>query len=86
MRTAKLFQLAADNPSGLRFRDLCRLAEAFGFVFRRQKGSHRVYTREGISQIMVFQDVHGAAKTYQVRQLLACIKLNRLSLEGGEHE
>ena len=86
MRPAKLFQLARDNPAGLRFRDLCRLAEAFGFVFQRQKGSHRVYKYPGLWQIMIFQDDHGTAKAYQVRQLLDCIESNKLSLEGDDHE
>ena len=86
MRPTKLFQLARNNPAGLRFSDLCRLAEAFGFVFQRQKGSHRVYAHDGIRQIMNFQEDHGTAKAYQVRQLLDCIDGNRLTLEGGEHD
>lgn len=80
MRPAKLFELARNNPGGLRFSDLCRLAEAFGFRFQRQKGSHRVYAHEGTRQIMNFQNDRGAAKAYQVRQLLDCIDLNRLTL------
>ena len=85
MRPAKLLQLAKDNPAGLRFSGLCSLAEAFGFVFQRQKGSHRVYTHAGIRQIMNFQNDHGTAKAYQVRQLLDCADQNHLTLEGGEH-
>ena len=56
MRLAKLIVSARANPGGLRFSDLCRLAEAFGFVLQRQKGSHQVYTHEGIRQIMNFQN------------------------------
>lgn len=80
MRPAKLYQLARSNPKGLRFSDLCRLAEAFGFVFQRQKGSHRVYAHDGIRQIMNFQNDRGMAKAYQVRQLLDCVDRNQLSL------
>ena len=81
MRPAKLFQLARKSPTGLRFSDLCRLAEAFGFTFQRQKGSHRIYAHDGIGEIMNFQDDHGTAKAYRVRQLLACVERNQLSLE-----
>jgi hypothetical protein len=80
MRPAKLVLLARNNPSGLRFSDLCRLAEAFGFVYQRQKGSHRVYAHDGAQQIMNFQNDRGTAKAYQVRQLLACIDQNGLTL------
>ncbi len=80
MRPAKLVQLARNNPAGLRFSELCRLAEAFGFVFQRQKGSHRVYAHDGIREIMNFQDDRGTAKAYQVRQLLDCIDKDGLTL------
>ncbi len=80
MRPAKLFELARINPGGLRFSDLCRLAEAFGFRFQRQKGSHRVYAHEGTRQIMNFQNDHGTAKAYQVRQLLDCVDRNEMTL------
>ena len=80
MRPAKLYQLARNSPSGLRFSDLCRLAEAFGFVLQRQKGSHRIYVHDGLRQIMNFQEDRGSAKAYQVRQLLDCIDRNGLTL------
>jgi hypothetical protein len=80
MKTAKLAQLARSNPAGLRFPELCRLAEAFGFIFQRQKGSHRVYAHDGVAQIMNFQNDGGRAKAYQVRQLLDCVDRHRLTL------
>lgn len=73
-------QLARNNPGGLRFSDLCRLAEAFGFELQRQKGSHRIYAHDGLSQIMNFQNDRGSAKAYQVRQLLDCIDRSGLTL------
>lgn len=80
MRPAKIYRLARRNAGGLRFHDLCRLAEAFGFVFQRQRGSHRVYSHEGLRELMIFQEDRGSAKAYQVRQLLGCIDRNRLTL------
>lgn len=80
MRPAKLLLLARNSPRGLGFTDLCRLAEAFGFVFQRQKGSHRIYAHEGLREIMNFQNDRGMAKAYQVRQLLDCVDRCGLAL------
>lgn len=83
MKPEKLIRSARNSPASLHFTDLCKLAEAFGFVFQRQKGSHRVYSHDGSKQIMNFQNDHGKAKAYQVRQLLDCIDRHQLRL-GGE--
>jgi len=70
------------NPKNVRFDDLCRAAEAFGFRFRGGKGSHRVYVQSGVATILNFQNVGGKAKPYQVRQLLKVIE--DYSLLGDE--
>lgn len=80
MKPAKLLARARGNPAGLRFSELCRLAEAFGFVFQRQKGSHRIYAHEPLREIMNFQEDAGMAKAYQVRQLLDCAGRNGLTI------
>jgi len=58
----------------IRFEELCKAAEIFAFQFRGGKGSHRVYVREGVREILNFQNVDGKAKPYQVRQLLKVIE------------
>lgn len=80
MRLAKVLERARRNPAGLRFSELCRLAEAFGFAFQRQKGSHRIYALDSLRELMNFQDDAGKAKAYQVRQLLDCVDRNRLRM------
>ncbi|MHC1630671.1 MAG: DDE-type integrase/transposase/recombinase, partial [Methanoculleaceae archaeon] len=60
----------------MRFKDLCRAAETFGFRRKGGKGSHTVYVRDGIPDILNFQNVKGKAKPYQVRQLLKMISIN----------
>ena len=57
------------------------------FVFLRPlglrlKGSHVVYEKDGVEEIMTFQDRKGMVKPYQVKQLLAVIEKYRL----GERE
>lgn len=81
MKPSKILRVARRNPAGLKFANLCKLAESFGFTLQRQRGSHRVYTHDGIKQIMNFQNDRGMAKAYQVRQLLACVEQNNLPLE-----
>ncbi len=81
----KLRQKAKRSPGGLRFMEICYLAECFGFIFTRQEGSHRLYKREGYPKTMNFQDVKGKAKEYQVQQLLAAIE-GLETLEGEEDE
>ena len=43
--------------------------EGVGFEFKRQKGSHMVYSNPDISERMVIQKHGLKAKSYQVRQL-----------------
>jgi hypothetical protein len=74
----KLIAKARNNPAGVRFRELCLLAEHIGFIKRDGKGSHVVYEKEGVQEILTFQDRKGMAKTYQVKQLLAVIEKYRL--------
>jgi hypothetical protein len=64
---------ARDNPAGLRFRELLRLAACFGIEQRRQSGSHIVLGADGLRRPLVVQDVRGQAKPYQVRQLVDAI-------------
>ena len=72
-RCRRLLDRARTNPAGLRFQELVRLAECYGFERSRQKGSHLVLVVEGLRRPLVVQDVKGGAKPYQVKQLLAAI-------------
>ena len=69
-----LLQSALDAPAGLRFEELCQLAECYGFIRARQRGSHVIYKRPGYIRAMNFQNVRGMAKTYQVKQLLDALR------------
>lgn len=74
----KLLISAEASPSGLSFDELCALAECYGFIFKRQKGtSHRMYGHPSLMPalggFMNFQSDNGKAKPYQVRQLLRAI-------------
>lgn len=79
MKQKRAYELLKGNPKNIRYEDLCQAAEAFGFCLKGGKGSHRVYTRERVREILNFQDVHGRAKPYQVRQLLKIIETYNLT-------
>jgi hypothetical protein len=71
------------NPQKVRFERLCAIAEVFGFRFSRQRGSHKVYVRDGVEEILNFQNVDGKAKPYQVKQFIAILEKHKL-LEGED--
>jgi hypothetical protein len=80
-RAEKLFDKVRNNPQNVRFDEICKLAEAFGFKCKGGKGSHTVYTRKGIPEILNFQNVNGMAKPYQARQFLKIIEEYGLKLK-----
>lgn len=62
----------------MRFEELCSLAEIYGWEFKRQKGSHKLYANPALlgepGHRMNFQpDSNGTAKDYQIVQLLDAI-------------
>ena len=69
------------SPANVRFADLVRLVEAFGFQLLRTSGSHRIFGRQGIADQINLQDVRGKAKPYQVRQFLKLIERYNLTLD-----
>ncbi|CAN2042166.1 Toxin HicA [Candidatus Magnetomoraceae bacterium gMMP-15] len=77
----KLYIKAKNSPSNINFNDLCALAKKVGFIYKRQKGSHRLYkhaylNHPKLGMRMNFQPDNkdkNKAKAYQVRQLLEFI-------------
>jgi predicted RNA binding protein YcfA (HicA-like mRNA interferase family) len=74
MNRQELFEELKANPRKVRFARLCKIAEAFGFQTRKGTGSHRVYFREGIQEMLNIQNEAGWAKAYQVRQFIKVIE------------
>lgn len=75
----KLLKKARQSPRNMRFGELCKLAECFGWEFKRQNGtSHRIYVHPELQPAhgrrMNFQEGRdGKAKDYQIAQLLDAI-------------
>ena len=78
----ELLLKAYNNPRGLRFGEFISLVEAFGFEFRRQVGSHRIYARSDVREIVNVQPTKdGKAKDVQVEDFLKLIEAYELRLE-----
>ena len=84
MKKQQLFEELKKNPKNVRFEKLCKAAEVFGFTFRGGRGSHRIYVREGVEELLNFQNVMGKAKPYQVRQLIKIVEKYDLLQEDEE--
>lgn len=66
------------------FRNFCRLAEAFGFRLMRTGGSHHIYRHPLVRSSLNIQPVGKDAKPYQVRQFVAMVHDNGLTIEGEQ--
>lgn len=65
------------------FHRLCSLLRNLGFE-ERTKGSHHIFTMEGIPEILNLQPKGSKAKAYQVRQVRGVILKYRLAGENDE--
>ena len=82
MKRRKLLRrFASGAVKNVGFDDLTGLVRAFGFVLVRKSGSHNIYTRPDIEQLVNLQDVDGQAKPYQIRQFLRLVEKYNLTME-----
>ena len=75
--------LSGTYDSNVSFKDLCWLLMQLGFD-ERIKGSHHIYTRDGVEEIINIQSKGNKAKPYQVKQVRKIIvkyKLGSISFE-----
>lgn len=69
----------------IRFDELCALLVRLGFRERHRGGSHRIFFREGVPEILNLQPrPDGTAKPYQVRQVREVIVKHGLAGGGAE--
>jgi predicted RNA binding protein YcfA (HicA-like mRNA interferase family) len=72
----RLLSGAAD--AAIRFDDLCQLLESLGFE-SRVRGSHHLFRKSGIEEMINLQKEGAQAKPYQVRQVRSVILKAKLS-------
>jgi len=81
MKHQKLLQRITASSTNVRFADMRRLIEAFGFKLLRVSGSHHIFGHPDIPEQLNLQNVHGEAKPYQIRQFIRIVERYNLQLE-----
>ncbi len=84
MNKRKLFRKVLSGSGNVRFAEMIALVEAFGFSLARVTGSHHIFERAGVPELVNLQNVKGKAKPYQIRQFLDLVEQHNLEL--GEDE
>ncbi|MGR3220412.1 MAG: type II toxin-antitoxin system HicA family toxin [Candidatus Anammoxibacter sp.] len=74
MNVDKILKKAKNNPQNIRFTEMQKLIEAFGYRYRGGKGSHCVFKHESISEIMNLQEEKGMAKAYQIKDFFKILE------------
>lgn len=81
----KIFQkiLIGLSDKNIDFVDLVTLLMKLGFILRI-KGSHHIFTKHGIIEIINMQPKNGLAKPYQVKQIRELIAKYDLKVNADE--
>jgi len=74
--------LRGSSDAGIRFDDLRTLLRRMGFQ-ERIRGSHYIFTRDGVEEILNLQPRGSMAKPYQVKQVRKVLVQYKLA-EGAE--
>ncbi|MDQ2086338.1 type II toxin-antitoxin system HicA family toxin [Herbivorax sp. ANBcel31] len=72
--------LSGTNDKNIEFNDLCKILKTLGFN-ERIKGSHHIFSKAGLEEILNIQPVGSKSKPYQVKQVRQVILKYKL---GGE--
>jgi predicted RNA binding protein YcfA (HicA-like mRNA interferase family) len=70
--------LTGTSDANIGFDDLCSLSQSLGFE-KRVKGSHHIFYKTGIDEILNLQPSGAEAKAYQVKQVRKIIVKYKLS-------
>ena len=73
--------MCAKSDAAVPFNELCELLHALGFV-ERVRGSHHIFTRNDVAEILNLQPKGSMAKAYQVKQIRSLLTRYRL---GGHY-
>jgi predicted RNA binding protein YcfA (HicA-like mRNA interferase family) len=81
MNRQKILKKILGGSKNIRFSDMVHLVEGFGFELSRTEGSHHIFFRPDIPELVNLQDVRDEAKIYQIRQFLKLVEKHDLKLE-----
>jgi len=75
--------LRGASDANIPFDGLCGLMRLLGFN-ERIRGSHHIYSKEGVEEIVNLQPVGSRAKAYQVKQVRGIILKYKLGGDADE--
>ncbi|WDN89203.1 hypothetical protein BuS5_02171 [Desulfosarcina sp. BuS5] len=84
MNRKKILQKILSGSKNIKFSDMVNLVKGFGFNLSRTDGSHHIFVRPGIPELINLQNLKGQAKPYQIRQFLKLIEKHNLKLKENE--
>jgi predicted RNA binding protein YcfA (HicA-like mRNA interferase family) len=76
-----LLKKIVQGYKNVRFNEMIKLIEAYSFQLSRVSGSHHIFVKPDIKEIVNIQNVQGKAKPYQVKQFLSLIEQYNLQME-----
>jgi predicted RNA binding protein YcfA (HicA-like mRNA interferase family) len=82
MNRRKLLKKIIGGSKNIRFSDMANLVKGFGFELSRTDGSHHIFVRSEVPELVNLQNVKGQAKPYQMRQFLKLVEKHDLKLEN----
>jgi len=74
--------LLGNSDANIHFEQICQLLRTLGFE-ERIRGSHHIFSQEGVEEILNLQLKQGKVKAYQVKQVRTVILKYQL---GGQDE
>jgi predicted RNA binding protein YcfA (HicA-like mRNA interferase family) len=73
--------LSGRSDANIAFPDLCHLLERGGFIRRQGNGSHVIFHKPEVDEIINLQPVGNQAKAYQVKQVRNIILKYQLDID-----
>lgn len=80
MTARKSYERLLIHKQKVRFADLCKVVEEFGYRRDRTTGSHHIYEHAQATRPLNLQSCCGQANPYQIRQFLRDVEESHLSL------
>ena len=81
MNKRKLLERIKSHQRNVRFDDFVALIKSYGFKLIRIKGSHHIFERLDVFDMVNAQNDNGQARPYQIRQFLTIIETYNLRME-----
>jgi len=81
MKKQKRLRRLLSRRANIRFSEMSKCVEDFGFRLDRISGSHHVFVHPDIPEMLNLQNVNGQAKPYQIKQFLKLVETHDLQME-----